>query len=294
MPCWRESVEVKPGQTVQVTIGGKGRPVIGRIVLDGTPESPIDWTRNEPVEIGLFAASNIDKDGRFRIEDVPSGRHMLDVRVNAPNHGPAGHVIGRVKRDFTVPEMPDGRSNEPLDLGTITVKLEALQIGDLAPDFDVERIGTPEKGRRVKLSDYRGKLVLLDFWAGWQNDMTVLKEVQEKFGSDPRFVLISLACDQKSRPGLEKFIKENGLSWTNGIAGDLASGVAARYKIRAIQNLVFTGPDHKERRVPLTFLIGPDGRIVAHDLLGTDLEAVRKALANPNLFPTTDRTTPRP
>jgi beta-lactamase regulating signal transducer with metallopeptidase domain/peroxiredoxin len=293
MPCWPEFVEVKPAQTVQVTIGGKGRPVTGRIAVDGTPEAPIDWTRNEPVEIAWFAA-HIDKDGRFRIEDIPSGRNTLDVRVNAPSHGAGGPVIGRAKRDFTLPEMADGRSNEPLDLGTITVELEGLQIGDLAPDFDVERIGTPEKGRRVKLSDYRGKLVLLDFWAGWQDDMTVLKEVQEKFGSDPRFVLISLACAQKSSPGLEKFIKEGGLSWTNGVAGDLASGVAARYKIRAIQNMVFTGPDHKERRVPLTFLIGPDGRIVAHDLLGTDLEAVRKALANPNLFPRTDRTTPGP
>ena len=135
------------------------------------------------------------------------------------------------------------------------------------------------------MSDYRGKLVLLNFWAGWEDDMTVLKEVQEKFGSDPRFVLISLCCVQKSGPGLEKFITENGRSWTNGIAGDVASGVAARYKIRAIQNMVFTGPDHKQRRVPLTFLIGPAGRIVAHDLLGTDLDAVRQALANPNLFP---------
>ena len=136
MPCWPESVEVKPAQTVRVTIGGKGRPVTGRVVLDGTPEAPIDWTQNEPVEIGLFAAANIDKDGRFRIEDIPSGRHRLEVRVNAPSQGAGGPVIGRAQRDFTMPEMPGGRSNEPLDLGTITVKLETLQIGDLAPDFD--------------------------------------------------------------------------------------------------------------------------------------------------------------
>ena len=229
MPCWPEFIDVKPGQVLQVTIGGKGRPVTGRIVVEGTPEAPIDWARNEPVAIGWFAA-HIEKDGRFRIDDIPSGQHTLNVRVNAPSHGAGGPVIGRVKRDFNLPEMPNGRSNEPLDLGTITVKLEALKIGDLAPDFDVERIGTPEKGRRVRLSDYRGKLVLLDFWAGWQNDLTVLKEVQEKLGSDPRFVLISLVCDQQSGPGLEKFIKENGVSWTNGVAGDLASGVAARYQ----------------------------------------------------------------
>ena len=47
---------------------------------------------------------------------------------------------------FTVPEMPGGRSNEPLDLGTITAKLfETLKVGDLAPDFDVERIGSAER-----------------------------------------------------------------------------------------------------------------------------------------------------
>ncbi len=45
MPGWQERVEIKPGETAQVTIGGKGRPVIGRVVLDGTPESPVDWTR---------------------------------------------------------------------------------------------------------------------------------------------------------------------------------------------------------------------------------------------------------
>jgi beta-lactamase regulating signal transducer with metallopeptidase domain len=295
MPGWRESVEVKPGQTVQVTIGGTGRPVIGRIVLDGIPESPIDWTRNEPVELG-WAASKLDKDGRFRIEDVISGQHTLDVRVNAPSHGAGGPVIGRAKRDFTVPEIPGGRSNEPLDLGTITVKLDALQIGELAPDFDVERIGTPEKGRRLKLGDYRGKLVLLNFWeAYWgadnpQGDMTVLKDVQRTFGSDPRFVLISLAC-AKDAAQAEGSIKESGLSWTHGFIGDLVSGVAPRYKIRAFEYMVFNGLDKKQRRVPLTFLIGPDGRILAHDLRGTDLEAVSKALNDDKVFPAAIRTT---
>ena len=79
MQGWPVWVDVKPGQVVQVTIGGKGRPVIGRIILDGIPESPIDWTRNDPVEVGRFA-SHIDKEGRFRIEDVPAGVHKLASR----------------------------------------------------------------------------------------------------------------------------------------------------------------------------------------------------------------------
>ena len=38
---WQEPVEVKPGQTARVRIGGKGRPVIGRVVVDGKPEPPV-------------------------------------------------------------------------------------------------------------------------------------------------------------------------------------------------------------------------------------------------------------
>jgi hypothetical protein len=48
---WQEPVEVKPAQTARVRIGGKGRPVIGRVVVDGAPEPAVDWTKNEPIWI---------------------------------------------------------------------------------------------------------------------------------------------------------------------------------------------------------------------------------------------------
>ena len=179
-----------------------------------------------------------------------------------------------------MPEMPGGRSNEPLDLGTITAKLfDAIKIGDLAPDFDVERIGTQEKGQRLKLSDYRGKLVLLNFWEPWdrQNDMTVLKEVQETFGSDPRFVLISLACGKDAAQAETVHQGE----WTG-----LDARLCRRFRLRRRRPLQDPGdPERLCLSVPIrsdggsrvTFLIGPDGRIVGHDLSGADLEAVRKA-----------------
>ena len=198
-----------------------------------------------------------------------------------------GEMIGHLRMPVVVPEIPGGRSNEPLDLGTITAKLfDMIKVGDLAPDFDVERIGTQEKGRRLKLSDYRGKLVLLNFWDPWQrqNDMTMLNEVQENFGRDPRFVIISLACGINTAQA-EQAIKQNRMNWTHGLGGDYVSGIAARYKIAVVKNSYFIGPDQRYRRIPVTFLIGPDGKIVAHDLSGSDLEAVRKALENPKLFP---------
>ncbi len=152
----------------------------------------------------------------------------------------------------------------------------------------MECIGADNKGQRLKLSDYRGKLVLLNFWqaeAGRQNDMTVLKEVQASFGHDPRFVLISLACGENAAQA-EQSIKQDGLNWSHGFAGDFVTGAATRYDIRAIyQSQFIIGPDQKKRQIPLTFLIGPDGRIVAHDMSGNDPGAVGKALENPKLFP---------
>jgi len=42
----------------------------------------------------------------------------------------------------------------------------ALQVGDIAPEFDIQGVVGNIKVR-VKLSDYRGKVVLLDFWGHW-------------------------------------------------------------------------------------------------------------------------------
>src|SRR5262249_135085 len=69
---WQEAVVIEPGRTTRVRVGGRGRAVIGRLVLDSEPETPIDWTRNPSVVIhGALGQpqfiSNLDKDGRFRI-----------------------------------------------------------------------------------------------------------------------------------------------------------------------------------------------------------------------------------
>jgi thiol-disulfide isomerase/thioredoxin len=283
--CGGDAVDILPGRTTKVHIGGKGRPVIGQVALDGTPDTPIEWTHNPPAIMSrlkdqgdntasayVSLGSNFDRDGRFRIDDVTPGTYTLGFSVNArpnPQAFEPGEAIGSVRMSVTVSDFRGGESDEPLDLGTITAKLfKRLRVGDMAPDFVVPRIAGKGKGDQLKLADYRGHLVLVDFWAMWCGpclaEMPVLKDIQKTFGAEPKFALISLACDQKDE-GAKQFIRENGLLWTHGFAGDLATGVGLNYSVRSI---------------PATFLIGKDGRILAKNLRGSALkDAIRLALS---------------
>jgi hypothetical protein len=138
MGCWQEPVDVAPGQTVLVHIGARGRPVVGRIALKAAPGVHADWRQNRPATLekprvlnplpGLFGqdprqndrfAAGLDKDGRFRIDDVPPGRYELTVTIDAPRglERPAmPEELGRVTVSVDVPE---GNDDAPVDLGEI-------------------------------------------------------------------------------------------------------------------------------------------------------------------------------
>jgi hypothetical protein len=128
---------------VQVRIGGKGRPVIGRIALKAAPGAHVDWRQNRPATIektrnqnpllGFFAqdprqndrfAAAIDKDGVFRVEDVPPGQYELTVTIDAPpdrnRPGPVQELY-RVRVPVVVPE---GDAAAPVDVGEIEAEVK--------------------------------------------------------------------------------------------------------------------------------------------------------------------------
>ncbi len=170
--------------------------------------------------------------------------------------------VAHATRQFTIPESPADQDGKPFDLGEIRPKLRAtLNVGDLAPLFDVETLD----GTRCKLSDYRGKYVLLDFWATWCGpclaEIPEMRTIHDEFAKDPRFALISLSLDAEKEP-VRKLVKEKGLKWTQGFLGPGTDNpTAAAYHVEAI---------------PAMFLIGPDGKIAATNLRGL---AIRPAVA---------------
>jgi AhpC/TSA family len=221
----------------------------------GTPEGREYASHRVAVHVGLA------RDGSFRIDDVPAGEYRLAIQVNGKSqvhvtatYGRDPGPFGRIVTTFTIPAIPGGRSDEPLDLGALRLRPRiALQAGIPAPAFEV----TTVEGKRLAVpGDFRGKFLLIDFATLWDSQagiqITRLNEVNERFGQDPRLAILSVTF---AGDNLEtrKFIEAKGEPWPQAIAGPLANPISLAYAI-------------DDENVPATILIGPDGNIVAKDL----------------------------
>ncbi len=88
----------------------------------------------------------------------------------------------------------------------------ALEKGELAPDFQIESLGQP--GKLVHLSDFKGKVVLIEFWASWCGPCRELAATIDKFnGKYGREGLEVVAISNESRDAVELYKKEENHSY---------------------------------------------------------------------------------
>lgn len=123
-------------------------------------------------------------------------------------------------------------------------------------------------GKLVKLSDYKGKYVLIDFWASWcapcRRENPNLVKVYEQYKSKG-FEILGVSMDKAAdKAKWLKAIADDKLTWKQ--VGDLKgweNSAAAQYDVKAI---------------PMNFLIDPKGKIIAKDLRGAALETKVKEI----------------
>jgi len=133
--------------------------------------------------------------------------------------------------------------------------------GTLAPDFSLPQL----TGERLELSAYRGKVVLLDFWATWcdpcREEIPRFVDLQNEYGSQG-LQIIGVSMDDEPGP-VRDFSQRFKMNYPvvigNARIGEVYGGVLG---------------------LPIAFLIGRDGRIYAKHIGATDISVFEGEIVN--------------
>jgi thiol-disulfide isomerase/thioredoxin len=290
---------LQPGQRVEVDLGGQGTTVTGWVVLSGAGAATIDLHKSlswlvrrapgiePPPELralgfdarrgwsnawtssleGLAYLQTLDHDsvrldqeGRFRISGIPAGDYDLAIQLyEQPGEGCLVNPVG--SRTVRVQVTEEAARGPSLDLGNIEVKAAlGPRPGEVVPDFAFAGFS----GETVKLSDLRGRYVLLNFWAiGCGPCVTSLPAVgrlHDAYGAGKGLVILGLNLDP-DRVEARRFVESRKLRGTHGsLGGRAGEPILAQLAISS---------------VPAYFLIGPDGKLIHR---GARLEEIDEAM----------------
>jgi peroxiredoxin len=199
------------------------------------------------------------------LAQVLEHKAMLYQRV-FKDEAKSNEVVAQIAKEF-----PDSKAakagQEQAEMRKHQAEAEKIQStlvkGSKFPDFDEKDV----LGKPVSIANYKGKVVLLDFWATWCGPCVgelpnVLKTYEKHHAQGFEIVGISLDSDEQK---LKSFIEQRKMPWQQYFDGKAwGNKLAVKYGVQSI---------------PQTFLLDGTGTIIGRDLRGEDLEeAVGKAV----------------
>lgn len=148
-------------------------------------------------------------------------------------------------------------------VGTSQIGAQQAQESSLAPDFTVY----DARGHAVKLSDFRGKPVVVNFWASWcgpcKSEMPDFQKAYETYGEDIVFMMVNMTDGSgETVESASVFIENSGYNFP--VYFDTASSAAIAYGVSSI---------------PATYFIGSDGSGIAYGVGAMDAQTLEKGLS---------------
>lgn len=257
--------------TVKQEEGNPFNPSGIDVTVKGSPEQPLIDQQfsielmNMFVELGEGTAKDEEAKASSKKARDDFNKTLFALIDSARNCRMITYMIS----DFMVPRYPiktiDSLFNTLTDsvkqshlgrnLADKIARLKAVNIGAKAPDFTLPTVD----GGELRLSDLRGKVVLLDFWASWcapcRGELPNVKKIYEKHHADGLEV-VGISLDNKRENWL-KAIEEEQLPWIQvSSLKAFDCDVAKTYSVQAI---------------PRMFIIDRDGTIIGLDLRGEKL-----------------------
>jgi len=214
---------------------------------DAYIKKTIEDNVSSPIVFSMLSYTDWENDFPF-IESVTT-----KIKQNLPDYKYTASLVTNVNqyKAYTA-QQAEKEKNSP------------AAIGMEAPEFAIPDVN----GKMVRLSSYRGKYLLLDFWASWcgpcrQESPNVVKVYNKYKGKD--FDVLSVSLDDSKDKWLQA-IEKDGFTWRQlSELKSWQSTVVSLYKLESI---------------PATFLIDPKGVIIAKNLHGKALDQKLTKLFN--------------